>query len=125
MQLAMTSVEEAFDHLGRRYQSSLKLKALVGSAEPIKESKVAEFSRLKVDVMPGTLSAMGKLDDYIHWDFAESDSLVSANVEFYVRKRGFFNQPDRERLSPIIQRLFGELSQRSNKYSVGVFFNRK
>jgi hypothetical protein len=106
MQLAMTSVEEAFEHLGWQYQSSLKLKVLVGSAEPIKESKAGKFFRQKVAprIEGGTLAAMRALDDSIHWDFAESDSLVSANVEFYVRKTGFFNQPDRERLSPIIRR---------------------
>jgi hypothetical protein len=127
MQLAMTSVEEAFEHLGWQYEPNLKLKLLIGSAEPIKESKVAKFFRQKVapKIEEGMLPAMRALDDSIHWVFAESDSLVSANVEFYVRKTGFFNQPDRERLSPIIQRLFGEVSQRCNKYSLGVSFKRK
>jgi hypothetical protein len=126
IKLALTSVEEAFDHLGWRYRSSLEMKLLIGSAEPIKESKLSTFFRLKVNpiLAPGMLSTMRTLDDHIHWEFAESEARVTAIVDFYIRKTTFFNRREKERLSSVIRRLFEEVLRRANKYSLGVSFNR-
>ena len=126
MQLAITAVDEAFAHLEWPHSSSVELKSLIGCAEQIKESKLAEFCRYKLDpfLMPGFLTTMRMFPDSISWKFAESGPKVIATVEFYIRKTAFFNKPGQEKLSSIIRRLFMEVSQRSEKYSLGVEFKR-
>jgi hypothetical protein len=126
LHIAMKAVEEAFSNLGWGHAASLQMKKLFGQGEPIHESKLSAFFRMKVDpfLTPGTLSTMRMMPDSIVWEFQEGDLGVTAKVEFYIRKRGFFNKPNQERLTSIIQRLFKQVAVGADKYSLGVTFNR-
>lgn len=127
IQVAIKAVEDAFAELGWSCLSSVDKKCVNGAAEPVKESKVDEFFRTKVNpwLTPGTLSTMRLFPDRICWDFVEAETTVTAKVEFYIRKTTkFFNRPEQERLSSIIRRLFERVLYHSNKYSLGVSIHR-
>jgi hypothetical protein len=126
LHIAMKAVEEAFSNLGWARMANLQMKKLFGQAEPIHESKLSEFFRMKVDpfLTPGTLSFARMMPDSIWWEFQEVELGVTAKVEFYIRKRGFFNKPNQERLTSMIQRLFKQVEIGADKYSLGVTFNR-
>ncbi len=126
MQLAITTVDDAFAELGWPHSSSVELKLVCGAGELIQESKLEQFCRYKLNpfLRPGMLSTMQMVHDSIHWTFEESESKVIANVAFYIRKTTFFNKPGQEKLSSIIKRLFEKVFQHSKKYSLGVAFKR-
>jgi len=121
LQLAIIAVDESFAELGWTHLSSVEQRIVCGEAEPIKESKIGRFFRIKVNpvLFPSGLSTMRILQDVIQWQFAETGSKVTAEIHFYIRKTTFLNKPEQERLSSIIQRLFEQVSAHSQKYSLG------
>jgi hypothetical protein len=129
LQLAVTAVEESFDELGWQHVSGFDQNKghVSGSAEPVPESKVSAFYRMKLArfIEPGVLPILRMMPDRITWEFTQKEAKVAAEVEFYIRKTTTFaNKPEQERLSLIIRRLSEQVTRHCIKYSLGMSVQR-
>jgi hypothetical protein len=127
IELAMATTQDGFKALKWGYWTDRKKGEITGQAESVKESKLDTFFRTKVNpfLLPSDYSfAMAYTWDYISWQFSEKGERVVASVKFCIRKTTFFNKPEQERLSMIIQRLFEQVAHSAAADGLGIRFTR-
>jgi len=127
LNLAARTVYDAFSELRWKCVWLEKTSTIYGSAEQPHETKIGAFFRTKVDpfLTPSDFTTMRLLPDSITWEFKEKNGFeVYARVESYIRKRSFFNKPEQERLSSIVQRLLEQVVQVAKKRAVRLSISR-